>query len=133
MIDIGKDLQDAFNDGYKQGKQDEWIPLKRKCADILTAVGFNPEYFIISYPDKNGHYLVTYREWSRGEYLPKFDNTKVKILRFHEGIFRLPKCIDKKAEKDMCREVLAWMPLPEPYEGEDLTDFKLREEQVDDN
>jgi len=101
MIDIGKDLQDAFNGGYKQGKQDEWIPLKRKC------------------PDRNGHYLVTYREWSKGEYLPKFDNTKVKILRFHEAIFRLPKCIDEKAEKDMFREVLAWMRLPEPYEEED--------------
>ena len=101
MIDIGKQLQDAFNDGYKQGKQDEWIPLKRKR------------------PDRNGHYLVTYREWSKGEYLPQFDNTKVKILRFHEAIFRLPRCIDKKAEKDMCREVLAWMPLPEPYVEED--------------
>lgn len=101
MIDIGKDLQDAFNDGYKQGKQDSWIPINKK------------------WPDKKGHYLVTYREWSKGEYLPKFHNTKVKILRFHEAIFRLPRCIDKKAEKDMCREVLAWMPLPEPYEEED--------------
>jgi len=97
MTDIGKDLQDAFNDGYKQGKQDEWIPLKRK------------------WPDINGHYLVTYRECSKGEYLPKFDDIRVKILRYHESIFRLPKCIDEKAERDTNREVLAWMPLPEPW------------------
>ena len=97
MADIGKDLQDAFNDGYKQGKQDEWIPLKRR------------------WPDKSGHYLVTYRAWSKGEYLPKFDDIRVRILRYHESIFRLPKCIDEKAERDTNREVLAWMPLPEIY------------------
>ena len=84
-------------DGYKQGKQDEWISIKRK------------------WPDITGHYLVTYREWSNGEYLPKFDNTEVRILRYSESIFRLPKCIDKEIEKDINREVLAWMPLPEPY------------------
>lgn len=101
MIDIGKQLQDAFNDGYEQGKQCGWIPINKK------------------WPDKSGHYLVTYREWSKGEYLPKFDNTEVRILRYHEAIFRLPKCIDKKAEKDMNREVLAWQPLPEPYKEDD--------------
>ena len=30
MIDIGKDLQDAFNDGYKQAMQDRWIPVIEK-------------------------------------------------------------------------------------------------------
>jgi hypothetical protein len=69
-------------------------------------------------PIKSGRYLTIYHEWSDGNYLPKYDETYVKILRYREAIFRLPVCIDKKAEQDTHREVLAWMPLPElpqPY------------------
>mgnify|MGYP001313598605 FL=1 len=66
-------------------------------------------------PKENGHYLVTYHEWTDGNYLPKYDDTKVKILRYQDAIFRLPVCCDKQAEQDTHREVLAWQPLPEPY------------------
>jgi len=75
----------------------EWTPIKRE------------------WPSKPGTYLVTYREWSNGEYLPKFDETYVRILRYSQAIFRLPVCIDPKAEADTNREVLAWMELPEIY------------------
>ncbi len=74
-----------------------WIP----CKDRL--------------PEENGHYLVTYHEWSKGEYLPKFDFTCMKILRFYRGEFEMPICCDNKLEEDIHREVLAWQPLPEPY------------------
>lgn len=74
-----------------------WIPIKKE------------------WPAKKGKYLVTYREWSNGDYLPKYDETYVRILRYEEAIFRLPRCIDKEAEKDTNREVIAWMELPEPY------------------
>lgn len=70
------------------------------------------------WPSKPGTYLVTYRVWSKGEYLPKFESTYVKILRYSEGVFRLPKCINPEAEADMNKEVLAWMELPEVYEEE---------------
>ena len=30
MNDIGKDLQDAFNDGYEKAMQDRWIPVIEK-------------------------------------------------------------------------------------------------------
>ena len=69
-------------------------------------------------PEENGHYLVTYHEWSKGEYLPKFDFTCMKILRFYRGEFKMPICCDDKIEQDIGREVLAWMPLPEPYREE---------------
>lgn len=68
------------------------------------------------WPSKRGRYLVTYREWSNGEYLPVYDNTYVKILKYDEAIFQFPRFICKEAEKDINREVLAWMELPEPYE-----------------
>lgn len=67
------------------------------------------------WPDKTGYYLVTYHEWTDGNYLPKYDDTRVKILRYQEAVFRLPVCCDKKAEQDTHREIIAWMPLPEPY------------------
>ena len=66
-------------------------------------------------PEESGHYLVTYHEWSKGEYLPKFDFTCEKILRFYRGEFRMPVCCNDKIEQDIGREVVAWQPLPEPY------------------
>jgi len=66
-------------------------------------------------PEENGHYLVTYHEWSKGECLPKFDVTCVKVLRFYRGEFKMPICCDDKIEQDIGREVLAWRKLPEPY------------------
>ena len=66
-------------------------------------------------PEESGHYLVAYHEWTDGNYLPKYDNTKVKILRYQDAIFKLPVCCDTQAEQDTHREVLAWQELPEPY------------------
>lgn len=67
-------------------------------------------------PEKSGRYLVTYWEWTDGNFLPKYDITEVKISTFKESMFRLPMCIDNNAEKDTHREVLAWQPLPKLYE-----------------
>jgi len=67
------------------------------------------------WPDKSGYYLVTYHEWTDGNYMPKYDDTKVKILRYQDAIFKLPVYCDTQAEQDTHREVLAWRPLPEPY------------------
>jgi hypothetical protein len=64
-------------------------------------------------PEENGHYLVTYHEWGKGEYLPEFDFTCVKILRFYHGEFKMPVCCNDKIEQDIGREVLAWRELPE--------------------
>jgi hypothetical protein len=74
------------------------------------------------WPEKSGHYLVTYREWTDGNYLPKYDDTRVKILRYQEAIFRMPVCCDEKAEADTHREVIAWQPLPKPYKEVDLSE-----------
>lgn len=85
---------------YCRERAEKWIPIKKE------------------WPKKRGRYLVTYREWSSGNYLPKYDDTYVRILRYDEAIFKFPKCLDKKAEEDINREVLAWMPVPTPYKGE---------------
>ena len=91
---------DAVDLAIQALERQQWTPITKK------------------WPDKKGRYLVTYREWSNGEYLPKYDNTYVRILRYHESIFRFPVSIDEEAEKDTNREVIAWMPLPESYKEE---------------
>lgn len=70
-------------------------------------------------PEESGYYLVTYHEWSNGDFLPKFDDTYVKRLHYQKSEqftgWNFPKCVDKRAEEDMNVEVLAWCYLPEPY------------------
>ena len=73
----------------------------------------------IGWPDKPGRYLVTYREWSNGNYLPEYEDTTVKILNYSCGIFNLPRCFDPEAEDDMNRQVIAWMHLPKIYKSDD--------------
>lgn len=69
------------------------------------------------WPNKSGHYITAYREWTDGEYFPVYDETRVKILRYHEAVFILPKCLDDEAEQDIHREVIAWQPLPPVWKG----------------
>ena len=85
---------DAINDG--------WIPSSE------------------SFPYVSGYYLVTYHEWSNGDYFPKFDDTYVRRLHYkiseHFVGWNYPHCIDEMAEADTNREVIAWRKLPNPYQ-----------------
>ena len=38
-----------------------------------------------SFPYESGYYLVTYHEWSNGDYLPKFDDTYVRRLYYQRS------------------------------------------------
>ena len=68
-------------------------------------------------PEEDGYYLTTYHEWCKGEYLPEFDFTREKILRFYRGEFKMPVCCNDKIEQDIGREVLAWRELPKIWRG----------------
>ena len=72
-----------------------------------------------SIPCESGYYLVTYHEWSNGDYLPKFDDTYVRRLHYqrseHFVGWNYPHCVDEMAEAYTNREVIAWMNLPAPY------------------
>jgi hypothetical protein len=67
-------------------------------------------------PEENGKYIVYYRKWSFGNYLPKFDEKEIRILRYSTNGWFFPTYGDTEAEKDIHREVLAWQPLPAPYQ-----------------
>ena len=86
---------------YKGG----WIP----CSERL--------------PEESGYYLVTYHDWSDGNFLPKYDDTYVRRLHYqisdHFVGWNYPKNVDDRAENDCHKEVIAWQPLPEPFKERD--------------
>ena len=71
-------------------------------------------------PEHVGSYLVYYHEWSNGGFLPKYDDYRIRVMRFmNNGKWCMPVCTDKRCEADTNREVTNWMPLPEPPEVKD--------------
>lgn len=96
-IEIVKQTAAEYNNG--------WIP----CSERL--------------PEEGGYYLVTYHEWSNGDYLPKFDDTYVRRLHYQKSErftgWNHPRCCDDKAENDTNREVIAWQRLPLPFKDKE--------------
>ena len=74
-------------------------------------------------PEESGYYLVTYHDWSDGNFLPKYDDTYVRRLHYqisdHFVGWNYPKNVDDRAENDCHKEVIAWQPLPEPFKEND--------------
>lgn len=72
-------------------------------------------------PNENGHYLVTYHEWIDKKYENEtgisFDETKVKILRFHNNEWKMPVSLNETISKYKQQEVIAWDVLPKPYKA----------------
>ena len=74
-------------------------------------------------PEESGYYLVTYHNWSDGNFLPKYNDTYVRRLHYqiseHFVGWNYPKNVDNRAENDCHKEVIAWQPLPEPFKESD--------------
>ena len=72
-------------------------------------------------PEDGGYYLVTYHEWSKGNFLPKYNDTYVRRMHYQKSErftgWNYPVCVDDRAENDTNREVIAWMKLPEVYKN----------------
>ena len=68
-------------------------------------------------PDDVGSYLVYYHEWSNGDFLPKYDDYRIRVMRFmNNGKWRMRVCTDKRCEADTNRDVTHWQKLPQPPE-----------------
>ena len=106
MIDYGKELQMAYDEGYRQGRYDEmvetemslpkWVP----CSERL--------------PDTFGDILVTF--------IPSAGTlwTRVIIAHYSDLMGLSKPCIwsgevGKASFQNITKQVTAWMPLPEPY------------------
>ena len=100
-FDDAKNIVQEVAEEYKGG----WIA----CSEML--------------PEESGYYLVTYHDWSDGNFLPKYDDTYVRRLHYqiskHFVGWNYPKNVDDRAENDCHKEVIAWQPLPEPYKERD--------------
>ena len=97
MLEIVQEVAEEYNGG--------WIA----CSERL--------------PEESGYYLVTYHDWSDGNFLPKYDDTYVRRLHYqiseHFVGWNYPKNVDDRAENDCHKEVIAWQPLPELYKERD--------------
>ena len=100
-FDDAKNIVQEVAEEYNGG----WIP----CSERL--------------PEESGYYLVTYHDWSDGNFLPKYDDTYVRRLHYqiseHFVGWNYPKNVDDRAENDCHKEVIAWQPLPEPFKERD--------------
>lgn len=67
-------------------------------------------------PPTGGRYIVVVHEWTDGKYLPKCDNTYVKIMHYQISDrfigWNYPSNVDPQAEADTHREVKQWMEIP---------------------
>lgn len=95
--------------------------LSRAAADLLEQDAEKTSWISVKdrLPDEDAAYMVFYHEWSNGEFLPKYDERYVKIIKFFRGFgWIFPVCVNEKCENDTNREVTHWMLLPEPPKEE---------------
>ena len=93
-----KQIVQEVAEEYKGG----WIP----CSERL--------------PEESGYYLVTYHDCSNGNFLPKYDDIYVRRLHYQISErftgWNYPRNVSNRVEHDCHKEVIAWQPLPEPYQ-----------------
>lgn len=112
-------INEIVSSGYGQVQCHE--ETMRMAVDALRAQqereNQKPQWISVKdrLPEDACFYLVVYHDWSNGEYLPKYDDYRVRVMRFlNNGSWRLPVCLDRKCEEYVNREITHWMPLPEP-------------------
>ena len=111
----------------KTDEDAEWNRAIYKSTEIVHEVAeeYNGGWIPCSerLPEESGYYLVTYHDWSDGNFLPKYDDTYVRRLHYqisdHFVGWNYPKNVDDRAENDCHKEVIAWQPLPEPFKERD--------------
>ena len=80
--------------------EQRWIP----CSERL--------------PEEYGEFLVTMTEKAKAKDLGfDIDETYIRKMRYNSNGWQLPRHIPSWINEAVKDEVLAWMPLPEPYKG----------------
>jgi hypothetical protein len=97
-LDAAADRLEAADNRVKELEAAQrWIPVEERL------------------PDDVGSYLVYYHEWSNGDFLPKYDDYRIRVMQFmNNGKWCMPVCTDKRCEADTNREVTHWQKLPQP-------------------
>ena len=131
-FDAKKQYFQKFYEADGKTEEDEYINKATQLAfddakNIVQEVAeeYNGGWIACSerLPEESGYYLVTYHDWSDGNFLPKYDDTYVRRLHYqiseHFVGWNYPKNVDDRAENDCHKEVIAWQPLPEPFKERD--------------
>lgn len=107
-MDIGKDLQRAYDDGYEHGKQDAvtWIPVTERL------------------PEENGRYLTVVHRTVGPQYCNYLfdDDIEVRITRYHQGEWKVPQYSQGWINEAITDIVTHWMQLPEPLQDGEKND-----------
>lgn len=70
-------------------------------------------------PEEYGEFLVTMTEKAKAKDLGfDIDETYIRKMRYNSNGWQLPRHIPSWINEAVKDEVLAWMPLPEPYKAE---------------
>ena len=131
IIEKLEDLEIHFDNDYFSSNREGMI-VKNDAIEIVkqeaeqfgadTNVGSNGWIPVSErLPENGGYYLVTYHEWSNGNFLPKYNNTYVRKMHYQKSErftgWNYPRYVDDREENDTNREVIAWMKLPEVYKN----------------
>jgi len=108
---IGDDIAEECELYLKQvpsaQPEQRWIP----CSERL--------------PEEYGEFLVTMTEKAKAKDLGfDIDETYIRKMRYNSNGWQLPRHIPSWINEAVKDEVLAWMPLPEPYQEEGEKDGK---------
>jgi len=69
-------------------------------------------------PEEYGEFLVTMTEKAKAKDLGfGIDETYIRKMQYNSNGWQLPRHIPSWINEAVKDEVLAWMPLPEPYKG----------------
>ena len=131
IIEKLEDLEIHFDNDYFSSNRERMIVkndaieiVKQEAAQFGTDINVGTNGWIPCserLPEDGGYYLVTYHEWSKGNFLPKYNDTYVRRMHYQKSErftgWNYPVCVDDRAENDTNREVIAWQPLPEVYKN----------------
>ena len=115
------EMLDMYNDYGRMAKEWEAYAGTGLTPEEVAALKEQTRWIPVSerLPEDVGSYLIYYHEWSNGDFLPKYDDYRIRVMRFmNNGKWCMPACTDKRCEADTNREVTHWMPLPPAPKGE---------------
>ena len=130
MIQLNIDMPETCadcpcNDDYYRcgatGNEFDFPSFNDRRMDDCPLIEVKPQWIPCSerLPDKYGMYLVTMTEKAKAEDFGfDVDEIEVNKMRYNSNGWNLPRHIPAWINNVITDEVLAWMPLPEPYREE---------------